>query len=85
LLLLQPGHETGPTGGHAPREEWVGGSNFEVPANTTAPVPIALTALGEQLGQSTGGYAAEVFVHIRKYGDVGYATGATQLKIVISS
>jgi hypothetical protein len=70
LLCLQNGAlcEAGQTqGGGGGR---LAGSDFTVPAGSTANVPVALTDLGKQVASGPGGYEATVFVDLEDYGPV---------------
>ena len=46
------------------------GSDFTVPAGTTANVPVTLTDLGRQVASGPGGYEASVLVDLQDYGVV---------------
>lgn len=77
FLLLQPSRQVGPAEGALPENQWVGGSDFQVPANSTATVPVGLTALGERLVRSQNGYLAAPSAVLRGYFD-GRIHGATR-------
>jgi hypothetical protein len=62
FLLLPPGTGPAPDGNATPRTQWVAGSDFTVPASSTATVELGLTQLGSHLIAHTGGYRAEVWI-----------------------
>jgi hypothetical protein len=77
--MLQLGKEAAPDGNKLPPSEWVGGSDFRVPATTSSTIPISLTPIGRELVRTPGGYDAEVVVQLKVY---GYGlTGFPRLRI----
>jgi hypothetical protein len=83
FLLLQPSVQVGPNEGQLPENQWVGGSDFQVPANSSATVPIGLTPLGQQLVKAQNGYAAAPSAVIRGYftNEIGNATQKLRIKL----
>jgi hypothetical protein len=69
FLILQPNHQVGTEGSELPHDEWVAGSNFSVPGNSTATAAIALTPLGKRLIDATNGYRAAIDVLLRNFGN----------------
>jgi hypothetical protein len=79
LLMLQRGKEAAPDGNKISPTQWVGGSDFEVPANRSATVPISLTSVGRKLVAEPAGYQPEVRVQLHVYGTA--STGLPTLLI----
>jgi hypothetical protein len=90
FLILQPDwsavlQNQHPVGSPLPESEWVGASDFQIPAKSTTDVSVALTSRGQQDIQSTNGYSGVSYIVLRDYGAVAAVPGNTNLTLKLTT